>query len=479
MSSDYFHTAFQCLGMWWVPGKEAEARCGELRYDPRSGILLTLVGEFTLPRELRPDNALSTYPILLGRVVDCPHGDVVTLSGCNAIRAVHSIFGGLGTEALAVDRAFFGLDLETEEDFRFDHANVYIDQLTNWITESTLNIGVEFEGDIPTNHSVRFESTPPVEAVIDDCRISIEFLRELPLGFSRTPKVAETPFFSIAYGEPKPVDTILRNAVFPLQNLSTLASDHISELTAVELQYRNATGARKHVRLLFQQIPERSEPVRYLYAEQMLFTTRDLPFVEMVEHWIPFATAFSEICDLYFSVVYGRGLLRDAAFFMLMQVAEAYHRERYPGPEIPQEEYDAKKLKSIVDSAPPEYRTWLKEKLRYANELTLRKRLRAIVADDREAMASVVNDEASFIGKLVDTRNYMAHRTDELRLLAASGVELHYLSVKLRVLLKLCFLRELACTVDERKVIIARHLRFSQLAYASRTGDDETKRLIE
>jgi hypothetical protein len=453
--------------MWWVPGKETEARSGELRYDPRSGILLTLLGEFTLPRELRADNALSSYPMLIGRVVDCPHGEVVTLTGCTAIRAVHGIFGGLGTEALAVNRAFFGVDLETEQDFCFDHANVYIDQLTNWIAESTLKIAVEFEGEIPTNHSVHFESTPPVEAVIDDCRISIEFLRELPLGFARTLKIAEMPFFSIAYGEPKPIDVILRNVIFPLQNLSTLASDHISEITAVDLQHRNAAGEKKQVRLLFQQVPDRLEPVRYLYAEQMLFTTRDTPFVQMVEHWIGFAVAFSDICDLYFSVVYGRGLLRDAAFFMLMQVAEAYHRERYPGAEIPQEEYDGLKKKLIVENAPAEYRVWLKEKLRYANELTLRKRLRGLIAADKEALESVVSDEASFIGKLVDTRNYMAHRTDELRSVAASGVELHYLSIKLRVLLKLCFLRELGCSSDERKMIILRHLRFSGLVHAS------------
>jgi hypothetical protein len=229
----------------------------------------------------------------------------------------------------------------------------------------------------------------------------------------------------------------------------------------VELQHRNAAGEKKQVRLLFQQVPKRVEPVRYLFAEQMLFTTRDIPFAQIVEKWVRFANAFSDICDLYFSVMYGRGLLRDAGFFMLMQVAEAYHRERYPGSEIPQEDYDNKKKKSIIDSAPTEYRGWLTEKLRYANELTLRKRLRSLIADDKDGLDLVVPDGASFIGKLVDTRNYMAHRTDELRLVAASGVELHYLSANLRVLLKLCFLRELGCSPAERKVIISRHLRFS------------------
>jgi hypothetical protein len=218
MSTDYFHESFQCLGMWWEPGRETEVRSGELRFDPHSGISLTLVGESALPRELRADNALSTYAILLGRVVDCPLGDVVTLTGCTATRAVHSLFGSLGTEALAVNRAFFGLDLETEEDFRFDHANIYIDQLTNWIVESTLKIGVEIEGDVPTGHRVDFGSTAPIEGVIDDYRFSVEFLRELPLGFARRLTLGETPYFAIAYTEPKSIDVILRNAVFPLQN---------------------------------------------------------------------------------------------------------------------------------------------------------------------------------------------------------------------------------------------------------------------
>jgi hypothetical protein len=235
----------------------------------------------------------------------------------------------------------------------------------------------------------------------------------------------------------------------------------------VELEQRNTAGERKQVRLLFQQMPERLEPVRYLYAEEMLLTTRDVPFAIMVERWIRFANAFTDICDLYFSVVYGRGLLRDAAVFMLMQVAEAYHRERYPGTEIPSEEYETRKKKVIVESAPVEYRTWLKEKLKYANELTLRKRLRTLIADDKDALTSVIDNEEHFISKLINTRNYMAHRTEELRLLAASGVELHYLSVKLSVMLKLCFLRELGRSGAERKEIISRHLRFSGLVRAS------------
>jgi len=53
-----------------------------------------------------------------------------------------------------------------------------------------------------------------------------------------------------------------------------------------------------------------------------------------------------------------------------------------------------------------------------------------------------------------------------LRAFAASGVELHYLVEKLRILLKLCLLSELGCTPEKRQEIITRHLRFSGLLQA-------------
>jgi len=470
-SAEYFREPFQCFGMWWVPGHDDDVFSGELRYHPTSGLSLTIVRQVIPPRELRPDNALSSYEVLCGRVVDCPRGDVVSLTGCTAIRAVRGLFSGLGTEEFSVDRAYFGVDFATSDDFRFDRADVYIDQLTNWIAYSTLSRGIDYDGEVPTDNTLHFDQNLKIESDADDCRITVEFLKQLPLGFARTVTISETPFFSIMYTEPQPIDYILRTAVFPLQNLSTLASNHISELTAVELSRPGATGKKERVRLLFRQVPERSEPVKYLYAEQMLFTTRDMPFARMVVHWLRFARALPDICDLYFSVVYARGLLRDAAFFMLMQVAEAYHRDRYPGTEIPQDEYDKTKKKSIVASAPEQYRSWLGEKLRYSNELTLRKRLRTLLAEDADALALIVDSTHALVGKLVDTRNYMAHRTDELRAVAASDVELRYLVEKLRILLKLCLLRELGCTPEKRQEIITRHLRLSGSLQASHRID--------
>jgi len=87
--------------------------------------------------------------------------------------------------------------------------------------------------------------------------------------------------------------------------------------------------------------------------------------------------------------------------------------------ELPEEEH-AKRLEEIIKAAPSQHKEWLKNKLAYSNEPSLRKRLKEIFNEIRDVIPKeIFPDEEYFIGKVVDTRNYLTHYDKRLKEIAA------------------------------------------------------------
>ena len=78
--------------------------------------------------------------------------------------------------------------------------------------------------------------------------------------------------------------------------------------------------------------------------------------------------------DLYFSTKNGARKYLDGKFLALAQGLETLHRRT--SSELSMSESDFEKMLSeILDNCPPTHKEWLKMKLYFANELSLRKRL--------------------------------------------------------------------------------------------------------
>jgi len=467
MALSYFDESFESLGYWWTPGHMEDARPGYLRYDPARGIRLTLLGPFK-PQSVKSFPESPRYPILLGRVTSSPLDTFVTLTDCTYAGG-RGVFFSIGTEEFTVNRAYFGAHLEGDDAFRFDAATLFLDYLEHWATESALEMSVEFEHDIPVKHEVRYGKKEMPRAVVGPRTVELDLLRELPLDLTRTVTLSETPCFNVRFESAEHVDTILRDTIFPLQNLSSLASDHRTRIRGLQLS-RGAAGNATRVHLLFQQIPGPTGPVpKRLWAEQMLVTSRDVPMERLLTAWLPFAAEHRDLCDLYFSVMYSPTLLSDAAFFMLAQVAEGYHRDQIGGTEQPDDAFQSTRS-AVVAAAPQEHQKWLDRKLGLANELSLKTRLHALVKPDRATLKAIFGDTAAFVDLAADTRNYMAHRIVELQKKAATGITLHQLTERLRLLVKACFLRELGLTSDERRTILTRHVTFDRIVRAPQSS---------
>jgi hypothetical protein len=103
------------------------------------------------------------------------------------------------------------------------------------------------------------------------------------------------------------------------------------------------------------------------------------------------------------------------------------------------EEFTALK-DQLLESCPSDKREWLKTRIAYGNELSLRQRLVEMI-EPFQALYGARQEVAAFIAAVVDTRNYLTHYDPRPSNRLITGIDLWRLCMKLEVLFQLHFLR--------------------------------------
>lgn len=158
-----------------------------------------------------------------------------------------------------------------------------------------------------------------------------------------------------------------------------------------------------------------------------------------------------------------------ASFLCLVSGLESFHRATMNGKYLPDEEFEGwhQKLSTALPrDMPPPLREKLEQTYVYANEVSLRSRLTALLRDvlGLPSLEYSQRDRKSFVGFVVNTRNQLAHGTaypEKDPALAYASLDL--LSVLLRLLLS-----RVGCT-EEAIGTAGRRLPFAPLSGAEQS----------
>jgi len=206
----------------------------------------------------------------------------------------------------------------------------------------------------------------------------------------------------------------------------------------------------------------------------MLFT---LPSIQdqieiYFNNWISKAESLKPVYDLYFSTFYNPHLYLESQFLSLAQAIETYHRRRFGGKYQTDEQYRGDLYQRFVEVIPPGldpgFKQALREgKLKFANEYSLRKRLREIMCQIRSrlSLGFIVSGDAVgiFIDNICDTRNYLTHYDPELKARAAEGSDLVKLTQRLKAILGICLLEEMGLPPQTIKEIVSQNRGYQYL----------------
>jgi len=92
----------------------------------------------------------------------------------------------------------------------------------------------------------------------------------------------------------------------------------------------------------------------------------------ILEAWFRCREVIKPTLDLYFYTFYESTIHLQRDFLFLAQAVETYHRRTSEETDLTEEEHEVR-LQKILDSVPSEYNSWLEGKLKYSNELSLRR----------------------------------------------------------------------------------------------------------
>jgi hypothetical protein len=444
-------------GEWWFPKRPEMKFRGKLVFTPEEGGSLDLVIFETITDEVSAEQ----NDLILGSSAD---GKKITLFKCFlAYRTSFRTNIGINTERIVFKPSFIfiGAHFRTTEEVKFSEMSVRFAYLDEWASISGFKLWCPKKGA-----TIKYKLPKAIQFNINkNFKIKVVFSFDYPAFCSPLieASIKQSAWVHFCPSTPKSIEEFIKS-FFTMQNFLTLA---VSE-PIFSIEIRGKTELEKPqigdkqiyvpIGVLFKQQSYVLEPIRHLYTHQMLFTLRSIAKNKRILRiWFQKALVLEPVYNLYFGTFYQKSYLNNE-FLNLTQALEAYHRKTKVNYELPEKEHN-KRINEILCNTPEAHRPWLKAKLNYSNEPTLRKRLKELWEKCPPAISSKLGVKEVFVGLTVDTRNYWTHFGDDLKASAADNEELYYLVVKLRILIQTCLLQEIGFSPDEVEVLMAKPLR--------------------
>lgn len=464
-------TEFEYNGMWWLPENPDHKVSGVLKFHPLKGINLELIGSF---KKLIENFGEFIQPNIILGITST--GKLITLYKCREAQSTMSMPGFI-TSSFDAKVAFQGYHFEREEDIIFNSFLVNYSNLEEWAEIVGFQIKFKYEND-PHNRfkeiEVRYSHPKKVEASLGKFNVFIDF--EFKFGRDRISEVnlKQITFIKIELHNPIHFDDYQQDICYHIQNFLSLAMGKAIYPLIVKGKFekRDPTTTKKQTEydvLIFYPINSSLSSSKIVHPHEMLFSFKDIldVFEKSLKNWFSKSNVLKPVYDLYFGTLYNSSMYLQHEFLSLVQALESYHRRRFDGKYLSDEEYNHI-YKTLINAIPQEVNRGFKDsakgKLKHLHEFSLRKRLKDILKRLKLVADLIVSDEEEFIDDVVNTRNFLTHYDSDLEKKAKKGKELYILTQKIKSILEACFLMELEIPTKTVRTLVLRSQKYRMFA---------------
>lgn len=432
-------------GIFWPPQADNKKTHGVLKISKNGQPTVELIGD------------AGEFPLTLhqgGREIDRLHGalesgDSVTLDNCSY---QYQHFGHLPQSTIRVERVFIGHNYAPEEHIKFYKLIFSVEGLDKWLNLS----GLEFP--LSNEYKLSIGYTPP-EAVsfipAKGIKGTIKWeWNVIPRNSNSIIAIEEHPYIEIEAEEE--ADFLqLSEIIFSLNNFFCFALDATVTLTSLSGFSKNIKMTRfdgnqfeSPIRIFSQTLPfsdiqPELDPTSFLFGFPVVSKRLDDVFL----NWISYFDKAHPVIGLYLASKIDNGAYIERSFLSVVQALEVMQRRKSTKTSMSTEEFET--IKSVLmDACPSKRKKWLKGRLKYANEISLRDRLAQLL----EPFRDLYGDKKTLDSLLIDVtnaRNYLTHYDPKLEDKAPSLIELYHLNQKMEALCQLHLLSVIGFADDE------------------------------
>jgi hypothetical protein len=455
--------SFQHDGVWWDLRDPRKRRVGTLRFHPVKGARLRLI----VPTE-KPDllPAMESYDLIHGRTTD---GTAVTLFRCFDISTKGTWSTAPRPIEVFANAVIVGLHCE-QPDPLLHSASVSFRHLDEWWGAD----GVQ--ADPSAKHpdfAARYTSEPPID-VHDDGRFRVSVRSFCVYSVSgREASMREEARVEVTAAAPAPLSEFQKviqacGDFLSIACLDVCDTRELSVVAPASDPHRPQTGQFYAVPI-YKDLERRS-----VRGPHMLFRYRDVQarLPALMGAWLSQSDALHAARVLYLSGAYGGGYV-ESRLLDLTQAAEAFHRRFHPpGTFMDPAEFEATVLPSLQAALPesldPSFRNSLMRRLEFANEHSLRHRLKELFVEHSDALTALVRKPKQFYSPIADHRNEFTHfpveRLSTRRRPLFDSERVLLFNFILRLLLEACFLRSMGFSTQEVAALTHACERYRQLS---------------
>ena len=445
--------SFEHMGYWWLPEEPSEpigeipqtAIPGKLSFDPATGAVLELLGNLDTEGPYGM-NLWKKFEIIQGFVSGSDH--CVTLQGCYVTSA--SLGSTLSETKLIVNYIFTGYRywFDSIDDIVFEYLSVGYTYLNDWMFQKNFDFDMtRTDYKRMMDYSVSYTTPEPIEIPLDNATIELWSAS----GTSSTiTEVSLTDEYRITITPQEPIRLFeyLKFINFHLPNFLTLATGH----TNFPLNVSGRVSEDRGRMSIHYKVTGYTEKTDRLTPWPMLFAYNDVKedLPRYLANWIRKSEKLEATYNLYFREHYSKLIVLDSELLSLAQALEAYHRNVYGGEYRSKEEYEPIRI-ALIDAIPDcvdnSHRDALEGTLKYGNQFSLRTRLKKVfnevLSEQSDDLKKLVGNPREFMHRLVETRNYLTHRDGERNSAVLNDDELYEFTRKMRMLMQICFLKEM------------------------------------
>lgn len=458
-------TPFTVRGYWWSDDKPNDYVAGELTFDPSAGVELKLWGSLTgsaIGEESMELVRGTTSENLQVTVISCVRRGLLLQHKTFAVQTYACGYALVGNYFPSPDLAFSSCR------FRFSSIDQWIRpdyvEIERPGSDDGLNVqvrkrqhgrinnqGKSYYVELVGNYGYSHESGRKIQVegftsavIVPTANKAAQWYFEEALKFR--------DLASLCFGLPLPMTSL--------------------SLFGAEIELAPKIKSKEYVNVFFAQPLVSTEALISNGYAIVSFSALLKADADVLSHWADQKSLLADAIDLIFISLYNADVHPHIRFLLMMQAFEAFDRAGNKQTLVSARQFE-EIYKAMMDAIPDGTSSGMKQKLdssiKYANEPSLRMRLRNF---HRELSTHLGDQPFGFdkrrIGKLVDTRNYYTHYPEELKDKILSLPDTFEEAERFCVLLIVAILGRVGFDIPRLFRGVALHRRFGKFARESR-----------